>query len=343
MLFPAILSVRETSRRNICLKNMQTLGVALHQYYDEHKRFPPSSGVTRNGKGDITAVDGWSWIALILPQLETGSSEEHTESINKNNFYKKMDIEYGRPLVEKPESQGTPHADALATSIENLLCPSSSSCPYADPKTKKEAITNYKAMGATHFESLSIASPHPQKPKYIPGLPSIADAPWEERARECHPDGAMFPGTGISCNKIPNGTSYVFFVVETLEPRFARWTVGSEATVVGLPRDVEFEEFNVGDENYKRILYMPKGYRYAFQPNAEADRTYWTYRTFLNWDYDKSPYDGIDGAQGGYYGPSGNHGDGVNHLFGDGSCRSVKKDIDVNLYKTYITPRLERQ
>jgi hypothetical protein len=140
---------------------------------------------------------------------------------------------------------------------------------------------------------------------------------------------------------ITNGTSHIIQATESLENRFARWTVGAEATVVGLPPIVEFEECTAlfgGD----RKLCTPKGYKDAFKNNPEANSIYWTYHTYLDWNYDKTPYDGFDGAQNGKYGPSSNHTEIVNHLFCDGSCRSIKKDADVNLYRSHITPRLER-
>jgi type II secretory pathway pseudopilin PulG len=334
MLFPAILAARERSRREICTNHVKSFGAALHAYHDAHKQFPPSSGVMRDLEGKITAVDGWSWIAKILPYLDIGKKDSSGDA-NQSTFYKSLDLDKGRPLVEPTKADGTQHGDALATTFDTLLCPSSSNGPFVDPRTKKEAITNYKAMGATHKESLSAASPHPLTPKFceepLPVLRSNHDQ------NLCfHPDGNMFPGSSTRLDDLANsnGTAHTILVGESLEQRFARWTVGAESTVVGLPPNVEFEEIT-----HNRIWYVPLGYEKALHKAPEADATYWTYSTYLDWDYDEKPYGGTDFCEGARYGPSSKHPGVVNHLFGDGSCQAIEKKVDVNLYMFFIRGR----
>ena len=168
MLFPAIQSARENTRRATCVNNMKTLGLAIQQYADIHDQIPPSSGVTRNSDKKIIEVDGWSWEVLILPYFEENQDQNNHSKSSKMKLYESLDIKNGRPLQEPVGAEQTPHAAALATTISELICPSYSGNCYVDPKTQKAAITNYKAMGATHIESLSIASPSPLIPKYRP-------------------------------------------------------------------------------------------------------------------------------------------------------------------------------
>jgi hypothetical protein len=52
------------------LHNIGNLGKAIYGYHEAHKYFPPSSGVTRDAEGKISAVDGWSWMVMILPYME---------------------------------------------------------------------------------------------------------------------------------------------------------------------------------------------------------------------------------------------------------------------------------
>ena len=50
------------------------------------------------------------------------------------------------------------------------------------------------------------------------------------------PDGACYPGSKLSFNNFAgDGTSHTIIVVETIEPRCARWTYGKEQALVGLP------------------------------------------------------------------------------------------------------------
>jgi hypothetical protein len=333
MLVPAIQNSRENARRMQCVHNMMRLGQAMHNYHDAHKHFPPSSGVSRDADGKITAVDGWSWQAMLLPFL------------GEKALYDRLDTANGRPLAEPDGAQRSPHADALATSLPFLLCPSYGGSPYADPAPRTAAITNYKAMGATHIESLSVASPHPLTPKYNPeGKKRDGDT----SSVPYHPDGGWFPGTGLTGKDFPDGTAHTIVAAESVEQQFARWTVGAEATVVALPRNVEFER-------PLQTYFAPKGLSkaqaaakdWAADPDREdrswawdlstVDPVYWTHRTYMDCDCDANPYDGADGRKGGRYGPSSHHPEIVNHLMCDGSVRSVRREMDVAYYMYQVT------
>jgi hypothetical protein len=313
MLLPGLQAARERARSQACRWNLKCLGEAVCQYVDSNRRFPSSSGVTRNADGSIAAVDGWSWLVLLLPygqQAESGDQSAATQ------LYDRLDLDEGRPLVDPPGHRGTPHADAMQTRLPGLLCPSFQGTPYADPTTKQAAITNYKTLGATHAESLSVASPQPLTPKYLAGVDGDKGI-----HGPVHPDGVSFPGSGIDFNGTPKGTSNTLLAVESVEQQFARWMVGAEAAVVGLPPNVEFERSG-------RWI-VPKGHDQALH---DGTGVYWTYRTYLNWDCEQRPYDNADGTQGGKHGPSSHHPRLVNHLFADGSCAGIRKVCDVTLY-----------
>jgi hypothetical protein len=326
MLFPALQAAREPARRAACANNMKKLGLAIHSYATAFRQhLPASSGVTRDNSGKITAVDGWSWLVLVLPHLD--SKNEQGVSTVCNDLYGKLDIAHGRPLTEPDGAKGTPHADVLATRLPGLLCPSFGGSAYTDFGGKKAAITSYHPLGATHIESLGVASPNPLAPK--------CGSVWGSRSSSApapHPDGNCFPGTSLSMDSIRNGLSNTMLVVESLEQRHARWTVGADAAVVGFPRYVDFEEYQPG-------IFQPKGYGAALKNAPEADSTYWTYHAYIDWDYTQSPYDAADGTSGERYGPSNNHLGIVNHLFGDASVRGLSRDMDIAYYMHLIRGR----
>jgi len=205
---------------------------------------------------------------------------------------------------------------ARRTVLDGMICPSYRGSRYADPRTKADALTSYKVLGATHHESLSVASPEPETPKYNP--------------QGKHPDGACYPGSQLKFQDFAkDGTSHTVLACETIEPRVARWAIGADATLVGLAPVVEFERF---DGQY----YAPAGFDGRFDGPSSEDRSHGTY---LSWDYDVEPYDGADGLTGGKYGPSSKHPGVVNHLFVDGAVRSISKEIDVAAYMFLITRR----
>ncbi len=62
-MFFAIQRVREAATRMLSGSNMRQIGIAMHNYHNDHNVFPPAAIVDRNGKPLL------SWRVAILPQL----------------------------------------------------------------------------------------------------------------------------------------------------------------------------------------------------------------------------------------------------------------------------------
>ena len=94
----------------------------------------------------------------------------------------------------------------------------------------QEAISNYKVMGATHFQSLWVNDPY-FATRTTPWFPPANTLPTAK-----HPDGACFPGSKLTFAAFKgDGTSHTILAVETTEPILAHWALGWEQAVVGLP------------------------------------------------------------------------------------------------------------
>ena len=227
MLFPAIQSAREAARRIQCDNNMKRLGLAMHNYGQVFRVFPPSSTVTRNADGRIAAVDGWSWMVLVLPYMERlgQPSQDETGRFDDNKrLYETLDILHGRPLVEPAGAKGTPHADALATSLPGLLCPSFGGSPYSTTATGKSG----------HHELQSLGRHAHRKPQRRISQPADAEIRPRQDAIGISPiRTAFFPGTSIDISCCPQGPVEHDNRRESVEQNFSRWTVGAEAAVVG--------------------------------------------------------------------------------------------------------------
>jgi prepilin-type N-terminal cleavage/methylation domain-containing protein len=321
LLFPAVQMARESARRTRCANKMRQIGLAFHNFHDRHKKLPPSCHVTRT-YGEIDNLYGWSWIADLLPDLE------------EETLWKQLDITVGRPRLDHPNPPPSgvnidPHALARSTVINAVLCPSFRGDPYVKENLvplERESITNYKVMSATHIESLCLASPWREDYR----------CRYNRYARD--PDGAMWPGSKTRFKDFRgDGMTKTILAVESKEQYAARWFIGMETMLVGLPPHEAGYPLNPFEYELITHYWAPLN----FTPGLydEESTVLARYRTYLDWDYEVNRYD--DERLGDEYwikyGPSSDHPDTVNHLFVDGAVHNLNKQIDTALYMFLIT------
>tara|TARA_R110002111_G_scaffold168038_1_gene233780 strand:- start:39773 stop:40729 length:957 start_codon:yes stop_codon:yes gene_type:complete len=91
LLLPAVQQAREAARRSTCKNNLKQLGLALHNYHETHRVFPPGMMNTiANWPEDpsLGASARGGWFALILPFIDqavlynTWSSEQSAGTAN---------------------------------------------------------------------------------------------------------------------------------------------------------------------------------------------------------------------------------------------------------------------
>ena len=327
LLLPAIQAAREAARRATCINNLKQLGLAFHNFHDAFRKLPSGSSVTRDTTtGKITDVRGWSFIVHLLPYMEYGS------------VYDTLNVKTGYPDPNNTNDQSNPAEKSGATVARNtqlgeLNCPSNPNPTFKFPDAKTEALTNYKGMGATHLESLSRAWETPQTPLYLGNVTNVDSI---------HPDGAVFYGSRLKFASFgKDGTAHTVLCMETIDDQYGTWTEGRECILVGLPSTAPAGAPNSVPSSYIQYMqtyYAPAGYNAKFRDEAPA--TVQEYKTYLAYDFalgDPGFYVPFTTEALNLYGPSSGHPGVVNHLFADGTVRSISKDEDFCSYMFLIT------
>ncbi len=124
LLLPAVQSAREAARRVQCTNNLKQLGIALHGYDEAIGALPMGyAACGRFVDGATDTAPGWSWAAMILPQLE------RAPLMNAANFCVSV--------------VGPANATAIATPLAAFLCPSDLTAdpfPVTDPSGNALAV-----------------------------------------------------------------------------------------------------------------------------------------------------------------------------------------------------------
>ena len=105
LLLPAVQQAREAARRTQCKNNLKQIGLALHNYHETHRMFPPG-WIDQN---QSTAAN-WGWTCYLFPYMD------------QNNLYVKLNIgnvQLGAALDDPTQQQ------IMQNPVPGFLCPSS--------------------------------------------------------------------------------------------------------------------------------------------------------------------------------------------------------------------------
>jgi prepilin-type N-terminal cleavage/methylation domain-containing protein len=143
LLLPAVQAAREAARRSQCSNNIKQLGLALHNYHDTYKTFPPS-GILAGDSRPITSATPstrpyhYTWLFMILPFMEQQPLWDSTDKL--------------RPIYVG--SNGQPQA-VCSTQLPTLKCPSAYTLDIS-ADTRNLAYTNYAAAEGYHWWTTAV-------------------------------------------------------------------------------------------------------------------------------------------------------------------------------------------
>jgi len=107
LLLPAVQAAREAAKRSQCTNHAKQTALALHNYHDVHKTFPPAAIVQDlQNTGNLT---GWGWLVFLMPYMEQKPLSDQLATTRRTVEMVVNDT------VDQP---------LLRTRIMNLRCPS---------------------------------------------------------------------------------------------------------------------------------------------------------------------------------------------------------------------------
>lgn len=117
LLLPAVQQAREAARRTSCKNNMKQIGLAMHNYHDIYRQFPPGYITKQHCPGypagwpacNLGELGCYGWAAHILPQIDQAPLYS---ALNVGNV--PLNINLANPATRT----------LLQQSIPGFLCPS---------------------------------------------------------------------------------------------------------------------------------------------------------------------------------------------------------------------------
>jgi prepilin-type N-terminal cleavage/methylation domain-containing protein len=207
LLLPAVQAAREAARRSQCLNNLKQMGIALQNYHDIHRVFPPaligSGRMAYNypaGQGN-NFVQNTTGFMLITPQLEQSA----IYSLYNFNL---------PSSISNPASGGKPLAAGVTTSVANqpaynkalpvFTCPSDGNPPQIYLNQANNAGDYYEANNVARSNYL-----------FASGEYTDYNQPWALNVTDVYGLGPFGNDGAARIGDIKDGTSNTIAVGES--------------------------------------------------------------------------------------------------------------------------------
>jgi len=147
LLLPAIQAAREAARRSQCSNNQKQLGVALHNYHDTYRVFPPAGigygwcSEGRAGFPNMLNVSGWTMVLPFVEQQSLYDRYDRAQSASTQNttYCCSLPPNSHGTLMGDPVTTSS-NAEVVATLLSVFRCPSDPGDPYHSTTSAAYAI-----------------------------------------------------------------------------------------------------------------------------------------------------------------------------------------------------------
>lgn len=216
LLLPAVQQAREAARRTQCKNNMKQLGLALHNYHDVHRAFPPGwIAVDGRVQNAHDGLNGAGWGTMILPYLDQA------------------------PLYELFNADLAIH-DLLNVPFINNVLPAWQ-CP-SDPKPDKWEIEEEGSPGTVLAELPTANYIAAFGTEELDGCENARGTAPVAANGQCRGDGMFYHNSKVRMRDLTDGTTNTFMVGE----RRTDAELGWYSTWPGMVAE--------GEEAFQRIL-----------------------------------------------------------------------------------------
>ncbi|MEI7687018.1 MAG: DUF1559 domain-containing protein [Planctomycetota bacterium] len=318
LLVPAVQKVREASNRTQCANNLKQIGLALHAYQGVNRRYPPAY-ITANTRLDGSAYGisygdeyrngppGWAWGMLLLPYLE-------------------QDALY-RQFNQAEPCWAPVNAAAARTKVPAFLCPSATGGGDGFEVQKQGADAEHGVpMTLSTGEKIVFAHSH-----YVTN--AGIHQPWGRTTAYCYDydipepvaenanrpariDGPFYRNSKVTPRMIPDGLSNTIFIGEHSSILSNKTWVGVVPGAVTPPR-LDLRPWPSENNGAGCLVGVHSGPDSHDHPEVIIHAP-------------NDPFGHTDEMWG-------EHGEGCNILFGDGSVRYITTFIRPNAFVAMST------
>lgn len=219
LLLPAVQQAREAARRTQCKNNLKQIGLALHNYHDTFRVFPPGWIGVDPATRQMSPHEGGSgigWAALILPQMEQGA------------LYNQLNLNV--PINDPV------NAPWIKTSLSAYLCPSDTAPQITWDIEEEGSPGTVLATLATANYIAAFGTEELDGCENAPGTAPVS------AQGQCLGNGSLYHNSRVAIRDITDGTSSTIFVGERkTKPQDGWWS-----TWVGMVPE--------GEEAFQRVL-----------------------------------------------------------------------------------------